>query len=213
MLDFGLVATGMAIGVAVAAPIGPVNLIVIRRTLRHGRLNGLVTGAGAAMGDGVFAGLAAFSLTAAIDFLLSYELWLQAIGGLFLIILGLRTLLSHPHLADADADKAAGVPAHVFLTTFALTITNPATMLGFIAIFSGVAGLRSAGQGYGHAATLTGAVIIGSMLWWFGLSQFVSLFRQRMSDHMLEVINRISGGLIIMFGIAVWARVLLKWLG
>lgn len=213
MLDFGLVATGVVIGVAVAAPIGPVNLIVIRRTLRYGRLNGLVTGSGAAMGDGIFAAMAAFSLTAAIDFLLSYEFWLQTIGGLFLIILGLRTLLSHPHLAEPEPDKVSGVPAHVFLTTFALTITNPATMLGFIAIFSGVAGLSSAGQGYGHAAILTGAVIAGSLLWWFGLSQFVALFRQRMSDHLLEIINRVSGGVIILFGVAVLGRVAVHLLG
>ncbi|MFZ3033063.1 MAG: LysE family transporter [Parvibaculum sp.] len=213
MLDFGLVATGIAIGVAVAAPIGPVNLIVIRRTLRYGRVNGLVTGAGAAMGDGIFAAMAAFSLTAAIDFLLSYEFWLQTIGGLFLIILGLRTLLSHPHLAELEPEKVSGVPAHVFLTTFALTITNPATMLGFIAIFGGVAGLSSAGQGYGHAAMLTGSVIAGSLLWWFGLSQFVALFRQRMSDHLLEIINRVSGGIIILFGVAVLGRVAVHLLG
>lgn len=210
MLDFGLVATGMAIGVAVAAPIGPVNLIVIRRTLRFGRMNGLITGSGAALGDGIFAAMAAFSLTAAIDFLLSYASWLQAIGGLFLLFLGLRTLLSRPHLDTDEAEKTSGVPARVFLTTFALTITNPATMLGFVAIFGGIAGLSSAGQGYGHAALLTGAVIAGSLLWWFGLSQFVSLFRQRMSDHMLKIINRVSGGLIIIFGVAVLGRVLFE---
>jgi len=213
MLDFGLVATGIAIGVAVAAPIGPVNLIVIRRTLHYGRLNGLLTGAGAALGDGIFAAMAAFSLTAAIDFLLSYENWLQIIGGFFLIILGLRTLMSHPHLAAPEAEKVTGVPAHVFLTTFALTITNPATMLGFVAIFGSVAGLSTAGEGYGHAAMLTGSVIAGSLLWWFGLSQFVAFFRQRMSDHMLEIINRISGGLIIIFGVAILGRLVFKLLG
>ena len=170
-------------------------------------------GAGAAIGDGVFAALAAFSLTAAIDFLLSYEFWLQGIGGLFLLFLGMRTLLSHPHLAEPEPEKVSGVPAHVFLTTFALTITNPATMLGFIAIFSGVAGLSAAGQGYGHAAILTGAVIAGSLLWWLGLSQFVALFRQRMSDHLLEIINRVSGGLIIVFGVVVLARVVFKLIG
>ena len=208
MLDIGLIASGMAIGLAVAAPIGPVNLVVIRRTLRFGKLNGLVSGSGAALGDGVFAAMAAFSMTAAIDFFLRYELWLQGVGGMFLLFLGFRTLMTHPHLEEAETENVSGVTARVFLATFALTITNPATMLGFIAIFGGIAGLSSAGQGIGHAAVLTGAVIAGSMLWWFGLSQFVSLFRQRMSDHLLEIINRVSGCLIVAFGVLVLARVL-----
>ena len=208
MLDIGLIASGMAIGLAVAAPIGPVNLVVIRRTLRFGKLNGLISGSGAALGDGVFAAMAAFSMTAAIDFFLHYELWLQGIGGMFLLFLGFRTLMTHPHLEEVEADKVSGVAARVFLATFALTITNPATMLGFVAIFGGVAGISTAGQGFAHAAVLTGAVIAGSMLWWFGLSQFVSLFRQRMSDQLLEIINRISGCLIIAFGVLVLMRVL-----
>ncbi len=208
MLDFGLVASGVAIGLAVAAPIGPVNLIVIRRTLRFGKLNGLVSGMGAALGDGLFAAMAAFSLTAAIDFILTFELWLQGVGGFFLLFLGLRTLMTHPHLAEAETDNVSGITARVFLSTFALTITNPATMLGFIAIFGGIASLSSTGEGYGHAATLTGAVITGSMLWWFGLSQFVNIFRQRMSDHLLELINRVSGCLILAFGVAILLRVL-----
>lgn len=210
MLDFGLVASGMAVGLAVAAPIGPVNLVVIRRTLRFGSLNGLISGAGAALGDGVFAAMAAFSLTAAIDFFLKYELILQLVGGVFLIILGLRTLMTHPHLTDREPENVSGVAARVFIATFALTVTNPATMLGFIAIFGGVASLSSAGHGYGHAATLVLAVIAGSMVWWLGLSQFVSLFRQRMNDHLLEIVNRVSGGLIAAFGVLVLVRVIYK---
>tara|TARA_R110000824_G_scaffold118960_19_gene272706 strand:+ start:130450 stop:131091 length:642 start_codon:yes stop_codon:yes gene_type:complete len=213
MLDFELIVRGLAIGIAVAAPIGPVNLVVIRRTLRFGKLNGLVSGTGAALGDGVFAAMAAFSLTAAIDIFMAYELWLQGIGGLFLLFLGFRTLMTHPHLDEAPSENVSSVAARVFLATFALTITNPATMLGFIAIFGGMADLGATGQGYGHAIVLTGAVICGSMLWWLGLSQFVGAFRHRMSDHLLEIINRISGGLIVAFGVMVLMRVLFTLLG
>ncbi|MDO8289903.1 MAG: LysE family transporter [Parvibaculum sp.] len=209
MLDIGLVASGIAIGLAVAAPIGPVNLVVIKRTLRFGKLNGLIAGTGAAIGDGLFAAMAAFSMTAAIDFFLKYELWLQGIGGVFLLFLGYRTLIAHPHLDAVEGENLSGAVARVFLATFALTITNPATMLGFIAIFGGVASI-STGQGASHALTLTAAVVAGSMLWWVGLSQFVNLFRQRMSDHLLEIINRVSGGLIIAFGAAVLLRVTYK---
>ena len=210
MLDIGLVASGIAIGLAVAAPIGPVNLVVIKRTLRFGKWNGLIAGTGAAIGDGLFAAMAAFSMTAAIDFFLKYELWLQGVGGVFLLFLGYRTLIAHPHLDAVEGENVSGAVARVFLSTFALTITNPATMLGFIAIFGGVASISATGQGPGHALTLTGAVIAGSMLWWIGLSQFVNLFRARMSDHLLEIINRISGGLIIAFGAAVLLRVAYK---
>ena len=213
MLDFGLVASGLAIGIAVAAPIGPVNLIVIRRTLRFGTLVGFLSGTGAAVGDGVFATIAGFGLTAAIDFVVRHEMTLQLIGGLFLVALGLHTFRAHPHLEEAENENLSGALARVFATTFALTITNPATMLGFIAIFGGVSGLTAQGNGYGHAATLVGAVFLGSLLWWAGLSGFVSLFRQRMNDRLLELVNHISGGLIAMFGLVVLGRVAWRFFG
>ncbi|HUD49983.1 LysE family translocator [Parvibaculum sp.] len=207
MVDFGLVASGAAIGVAVAAPIGPVNLIVIRRTLRFGNITGFISGLGAAVGDGVFASIAAFGLTAAMDVVLQFSEVLQFLGGIFLLVLGARTFLAHPHIHEAPPENTSGVLVKVFAGTFALTITNPATMLGFIAIFGGVAGLTHEGQSYGHAATLVGSVMLGSAFWWAGLSSFVSLFRGRMNDRLLEIVNRVSGGLIVAFGIVVLVRV------
>lgn len=207
MIDFGLVANGVAIGLAVAAPIGPVNLIVIRRTLRYGQLNGFLSGTGAAMGDAIFAAIAAFGLTAAIDLVIRYETILQIVGGVFLLALGIRTLVSQPHFEDTKEENLSGAMAAVFATTFFLTITNPATMLGFIAIFGGVAGLADAGEDYEHAATIVLAVMAGSALWWAGLSGFVSLFRQKMNDRLLILVNRVSGVLIIVFGAVVLVRV------
>lgn len=207
MIDFGLVANGIAIGLAVAAPIGPVNLIVIRRTLRYGQLNGFLSGAGAATGDAIFAAIAAFGLTAAIDLVIRYETILQIVGGVFLLALGIRTLVSQPHFEDTKEENLSGAMAAVFATTFFLTITNPATMLGFIAIFGGVAGLADAGEDYAHAATIVIAVMAGSALWWAGLSGFVSLFRQKMNDRLLGIVNRVSGALIIIFGAVVLVRV------
>ena len=207
MIDLGLVANGVAIGLAVAAPIGPVNLIVIRRTLRYGQLNGFLSGAGAATGDAIFAAIAAFGLTAAIELVIRYETALQIVGGFFLLALGIRTLVSQPHFDETTEENLSGAMAAVFATTFFLTITNPATMLGFIAIFGGVAGLADAGEDYEHAATVVLAVMAGSGLWWAGLSGFVSLFRQKMNDRLLAVVNRVSGGLIIIFGVVVLVRV------
>lgn len=212
MVDFGLAANGVAIGLAVAAPIGPVNLIVIRRTLRYGQLNGFLSGGGAAIGDAIFAAIAAFGITAAMDFVIRIETLLQIAGGCFLLFLGLRTWFARPNFGEAPAEVHTGAMAAVFVTTFVLTITNPATMLGFIAIFGGVAGLAGAGDDYGHAATVVLAVFAGSALWWAGLSGFVSLFRHRMNDDLLLIVNRVSGVLIVIFGAVVLARVVIGFL-
>ena len=213
MIDPGLVASGVAIGVAVAAPIGPVNLIVIRRTLQKGWLGGFFSGSGAATGDAVFAAIAAFGLTAAVDLVIRFETWLQVVGGLFLLGLGLRTLLVKPHFDMADDGTAPAAMAGTFIATFLLTITNPATMLGFIAIFGGVAGLATAGDDYAHASTIVLSVMAGSFLWWACLSGFVSLFRHRMNEHMLLIVNRVSGALIVIFGLVVLCRVVAQFLG
>lgn len=211
MIDLGLAVNGVAIGMAVAAPIGPVNLIVIRRTLRYGALNGFLSGGGAAAGDALFAVVAAFGITQAIEFVLRVETLLQIVGGLFLLGLGLRTWFSKPHTHEEPADNIsaamAAATARVFAITFVLTITNPATMLGFIAIFGGVAGLASAGDDYVHAATVVVAVAAGSLIWWASVSSFVSLFRARMTDRLLGLVNRVSGGLIVVFGVVVLGRV------
>lgn len=208
-MEFGLVANGVAIGMAVAAPIGPVNLIVIRRSLRLGGIFGFLSGLGAACGDGVFAAIAGFGLTAAMDFVLRFQLPLQIVGSLFLIGLGLTTFRAHPHLREDENETVSKTALlRIFATTFMLTITNPATMFGFVAIFGGVAGLATGGEDYGHAATIVLSVFCGSLLWWASVSGFVSLFRHRMNDRLLELVNQVSGGLIITFGLIILGRVI-----
>ncbi|MDE1173507.1 MAG: LysE family translocator [Parvibaculaceae bacterium] len=207
MPDIELVARGIAIGLVVAAPIGPVNLICIRRTLSGGFVRGFLSGLGAALGDGIFAAIAAFGFTAAIDAMMSYADWLQLGGGIFLIVLGIRTFVAHPHIDMGVGDAPPTVAmARVFVTAFFLTITNPATMLGFLAIFSSVAGFTPRDADYASAATLVGAVVGGSIIWWACITGFVSLFRQKMNDHMLEWLNHIAGVLIIVFGLGVLVR-------
>ena len=143
--------------------------------------------------------------------MLRVETLLQVVGGLFLLGLGLRTWFSKPQTHEQEGENIsvalAAAMARVFAITFVLTITNPATMLGFIAIFGGVAGLASAGDDYAHAATVVVAVAAGSLLWWASVSSFVSLFRARMDDRLLGLVNRVSGGLIVAFGIVVLGRV------
>jgi threonine/homoserine/homoserine lactone efflux protein len=203
-----LLVSGILVGVAVAAPIGPVNLICIRRTLKYGAVNGFASGSGAAIGDGVFATIAAFGVTAAITFVKTHSFWLQMLGGLFLIALGIRTWFAQPHLDDSLPENALGDLLPVIGTTFFLTITNPATMLGFMAIFGGIAGFTVGSEDYGRALLLVASVVAGSAIWWALLTGFVGRFRNRMSDKMLEIINHVSAGLIILFGLGVSGRVL-----
>ncbi len=124
-----------------------------------------------------------------------------------------QALNDFSQLVSSSDKQDYGAMARLFASTFALTITNPATMLGFLAIFSGVAGLSVRGESYGHATTLVASVFSGSVLWWLCLSQFVNLFRHRLNDRLLEIVNRVSGVLIAGFGIAVLARVLLNFFG
>jgi len=203
-----LILSGLVIGVAVAAPIGPVNLICIRRTLKYGMLNGFVSGAGAAVGDGVFAIVAAFGVTAVITFVAAYSGWLQLVGSVFLLGLGVRTWFDHPHLNDKLPEGSLGDLLPVISVTFFLTITNPATMLGFIAIFGGVADFTIGTENYMRAALLVASVITGSVLWWAAITGFVSLFRDKMTDNGLEILNKISAVIIVVFGAAILGRLL-----
>jgi len=205
-----LILSGLLIGVAVAAPIGPVNLICIRRTLKYGMLNGFMSGAGAAVGDGVFAIVAAFGVTAVISFVAAYSGWLQLVGGVFLLGLGVRTWFDHPHLDDKLPDGSLGDLLPVISVTFFLTITNPATMLGFIAIFGGVADFTIGTEDYMRASILVASVISGSVLWWAAITGFVSLFRDRMTDTGLALLNKISAVIIVLFGTGILGRLLLS---
>lgn len=201
-----LILSGLAVGIAVAAPIGPVNLICIRRAIKYGMVNGFASGAGAAVGDGVFATIAAFGFTAAIGFVQDYSIWLQLAGGFFLLGLGIHTWFDPPHLSDELPEGSLGELLPVVSVTFFLTITNPATMLGFLAIFGGIAGFTIGTEDYLRATLLVASVILGSALWWAAITGFVSLFRNRMTDRALELLNNVSAGVIVLFAGAILIR-------
>ena len=149
---------------------GPIGVLCIRRTLAEGRTTGLISGLGAATADAIYGCIAGFGLAFISDFLVSQQVWLQMIGGLFLCYLGLKTLLAKP------SEKAALVKGKglfsAYASTFFLTLTNPMTILSFIAIFAGL-GLAGTQNNYGTAGVLVLGVFIGSGLWWFLLSSGV----------------------------------------
>jgi len=197
-LDFSFLISGIIIGFSIAAPVGPIGVLCIRRTLAEGRLHGLVSGLGAATADAVYGCIAAFGLTFITDVLVQQQLWLRLVGGAFLLFLGARTILSKPSEKPQLETRIGLLKAYG--STFFLTITNPVTILSFAAIFAGI-GLGTAVADYGSAGLLVFSVFAGSALWWLILSGAVSLLRKKVTQRVLVWINRVSGAIIIGFGV------------
>ena len=201
-MNYEFAIKGLVIGLAIAAPVGPIGVLCIRRSLADGRLIGLLTGLGAAAADGVYGAIAAFGLTAVTDLLIGQGPWLGLIGGLFLCYLGVRTFMAVS--AGPAAPARSGALFVIFGSTFVLTLTNPTTILSFVAIFAGL-GLGNTGGDYFAASLMVAGVFLGSALWWVGLSGAVSVLRTRVGPRALRAINRLSGLLIGGFGVGALA--------
>jgi threonine/homoserine/homoserine lactone efflux protein len=198
-MDPFLLLRAVALGFAIAAGVGPISLLTIRRTLAHGRVYGLASGMGVATADATYAAIAAFGLTAVTSVLVGARVAFGILGGLLLAWVGLRTMRSRPpeRGVDGDGDRPGLVAA--YLSIYGLTMTNPMTIVSFIGLF-GALGL--AGAGLSEAATLTLGVFVGSALWWLVLTTVVGLLRSRVTPWALLWVNRISGLVIAGFGAA-----------
>jgi threonine/homoserine/homoserine lactone efflux protein len=194
---FTFLLKGLAIGVAIAAPVGPIGVLCIRRSLLEGRRLGFVTGLGAATADAFYGGVAAFGLTAISAALVGLRVWLGLAGGLFLCGLGVRTFRSTA-ATQAVLIQDRGL-LRAYLSTLFLTLTNPMTILSFVAVFAGL-GLGSA-PNYRAASALVSGVFLGSALWWLLLSSGASSLQSRVGADGARVINRVSGCIICTFGI------------
>jgi threonine/homoserine/homoserine lactone efflux protein len=196
----------LLIGFSIAAPVGPIGVLCIRRTLADGWATGLVSGLGAATADAAYGALAAFGLTAITSLLVGQQRLLQLVGGLFLGYLGVRTFLATP---ATQAARAGGRGlAGAYLSTLLLTLTNPATILSFIAIFAGF-GLATTSGGTADALTLVLGVFVGSAAWWLLLSSGVSLLRGAVTPARLRWVNRGSGALLTAAGLLSLASLIL----
>jgi len=192
----------LLIGFSIAAPVGPIGVLCIRRTLTYGRRSGLASGLGAATADAVYGSIAGFGLTFISAFLISQQFWLSLIGGLFLCYLGLKIFLA-PTPAMSHT-VAAPNHAGAFTSTFFLTLTNPATIISFTAIFAGL-GLASTDGNYFLAAVLVLGVFTGSALWWLTLSSVVGLFRSKLTPNRLRWVNRAAGVMLVILGVLILA--------
>lgn len=197
-MDISFFFRGLIIGFSIAAPVGPIGILCIRRTLVEGRLFGLLSGLGAATADATYGAIAGFGLTFISAILMGQAFWFRLLGGAFLCYLGVKTLLSQPATESASA-KQLGLWGAYASTVF-LTLTNPATILSFAAVFAGL-GLANTGGDYGAATILVLGVFTGSALWWLFLSSGVSALRSRFNPRGLRWLNRVSGLILLIFGI------------
>lgn len=190
---------GVGVGLAIAAPVGPVGVLCISRTLRHGIGIGLASGLGAAVADGVYGAVAGFGVSWVAELLIEYQDLLRILGGVFLLALGARILARGPAHEASHSERSDSRPGLAFASCFLLTLTNPITILAFVAVFAGL-GLVEATTSLATGAILVLGVFLGSAFWWLALSGLVGLLRGRVTPRILVWVNRISGAILTGFG-------------
>lgn len=189
---------GLLLGFSIAAPVGPIGVLCIKRTLTNGMRTGFISGLGAATADAIYGIVAALGLTVVSQFLLNQQSVLHIAGGLFLLYLGYQSYKS-PITVAAAAKNNEGL-LRAYASTLFLTITNPMTILSFAAIFAGV-GFVSLSNDYLSACMLVLGVFLGSMLWWLLLSAMIHKLRNKFEQKHIRLVNRLSGLIITGFGI------------
>lgn len=199
-MDFSVFLRAIVLGFGIAAPVGPIGVLCIRRTLALGRAHGLATGLGAATADAFYGAVAAFGLSFIADTLTGQQFWLKLIGGAFLCYLGAKTFFSSP-VSKTLADESGASLLGAYGSTVLLTLTNPATILMFAALFASIGATSS-------PVSVVAGVFVGSALWWLTLSGLVGLARKAINPTALLWINRLSGALIFGFGVVAIASAL-----
>ncbi len=197
-MNFQFFLRGLIIGISIAAPVGPIGILCIRRSLAQGQASGFVSGVGAATADAVYGCVAAFGLTFVSSVLIGQKFWIRLVGGVFLLFLGIKTMLAEPSGAGETSFRRSLIGAYA--STFILTLTNPMTIISFTAIFAGI-GVGGVEGSYLSAGLVVGGVFCGSATWWLALSTTVSLFRKRFSVKVMRWVNRIAGSILCGFGI------------
>jgi threonine/homoserine/homoserine lactone efflux protein len=185
---------GLILGISIAAPVGPIGVLCIRRTLASGMIIGFISGLGAATADAIYGSIAALGISAVSTFLLDNQSYMRIIGGAFLIYLGYTTFKSIPSQIAADA-RGEGIVGS-YISTLFLTITNPLTIMSFAAVFAGLGG-----SAIGNSFSLVLGVFLGSMIWWLILSGMVNALRHNFDQKRLKLVNQFSGIIITSFGV------------
>ncbi len=208
-MEISFLLRGMLIGLSIAATVGPMSMLCIQRTVQKGHLYGLVSGLGIATADGFYGSVAGFGLTVVANFLVSQQVWIRLVGGIFLVYLGVRTMLSRPPERAAAiqmrASRTSGLLG-AYSSTLLLTLTNPLTILSFAAIFAGLGVAAGGGSEGASKGALTAALVVlgvfcGSALWWCMLTWVISRVRGKFTPTWMLWLNRVSGCIIAIFGV------------
>lgn len=200
-MDTTVLLKGLIIGFAMAVPIGPLGVLCIRKTLTEGRARGMIIGLGAATADALYSGIAAFGLTIVLDVIEGQAFWVRLVGGLLLLVLGIRTLRARRTTDPLKIFAGRGLWG-IFVSSFVIALTNPLTIFAFIAVFAtfGLAHER----GIVEASLLVLGVFIGSNLWFLTLGSVATLFHGRITAGGMRWVSRVAGILIIVSGIVLF---------
>src|ERR1017187_5022165 len=196
VMDLELPLRGFAAGLIIAAPVGPVNVFCIPRTLEKGWRWGMLSGLGAALADTVYGAIAGFGIILVIQFLIGEEFWIRLIGGVLLMGIGVVYYCKTPGSLEAGGDYSANSD---FISALLLTVTNPTTVLSFLAVLAtlGLGKHRPLWQ----TSLLVAGIFCGSMTWWTILVGAVNLLRGRVTDRTMRWMNRVAGIAIGAFGL------------
>lgn len=200
MYDVVYIFKGILIGLMVSVPLGPMGVLIIQKTLQKGALSGFIAGMGAACADLFYATVAAFGLGFVVNIIQTHELILQIIGGILLIVVGLRIYFGNP-LKQIRLKKKVSKKGLLgdFLTLFFLTVSNPVAIVVFMAVFAGASVFGDSPSFRIELFVLIG-VLVGGGLWWYTLSTLVNIFRKKFRLRVLITMNRVSGIIISILG-------------
>lgn len=198
-----IIPIGIVIGILVAAPVGPVNVLCIQRAIERGFWGGLAAGIGATLGDGLIALFASLGVGAISGAVEHHRHAIQIVGGLALVAVGIKLYVAPPAFASVEANASGAATLRDYAwdipKTFFLTITNPGAVLGLFAIFGGVSSFVEV-DSVVDALTMVASVMGGSLMWWLGLSNLIGRLRHRFSAKHLAYTNRIAGVLLVAIG-------------
>lgn len=196
-----LLLRGIVIGLTASVPLGPIGVLCIQRTLSKSHRSGFVSGLGSASADMVFASIALFSLSVVLSFIESHTTLIKAIGGICVTLVGMKIFFTNPAVQIRRNRAGHSNLWQDFLSLFIVTIANPAFILIFVALFAAM-GLSAADLGMARSLILIGGVFCGASLWWFVLTSGVSLIRKKFRPRHMLWINRVSGVVIVILGVA-----------
>lgn len=209
---FSLLIKGIIIGLIASIPLGPIGVICIQRTINKGRTSGFVSGLGAAVADTIFAAIAGFSLTYIISFIEERQLIIEFVGGIIVIILGLKTFYTNPVSQLKRHKRKKNKLIEDFISVLLLTSTNPFAIFFFVALFA-AAGIVHHNQSFGQSSVALVGVFLGGTIWWYALTSFVNMFRHKFRLKQLWWINKIAGAVILLLGVLAIVNVVNKvWL-